>query len=126
MRVPMLARCPELFTGGTVVNEVVAGLDIMPTVLDAAGVSIPDGLDGRSMLPLLTGKGDPQWRKELLYEYYWERNFPQTPTMHCAADGPLQIHPLLRHLGYRRALRSAGRSAGNEQPDLQSRSGKTP
>jgi N-acetylglucosamine-6-sulfatase len=26
---------------------------------------------------------DPQWRTELLYEYYWERNFPQTPTMHA-------------------------------------------
>jgi len=82
MRVPMLARCPELFGGGKVVNEVVAGLDIMPTILDATGTSIPEGLDGRSMLPLLTGKGDPNWRKELLYEYYWERNFPQTPTMH--------------------------------------------
>jgi len=83
MRVPMLARCPDLFKGGTVVNEVVSGLDIMPTVLDTAGAKIPDGLDGRSMLPLLAGKGDPNWRKELLYEYYWERNFPQTPTMHA-------------------------------------------
>ena len=33
MRVPMLARCPELFSGGRTVNEVVAGIDIMPTVL---------------------------------------------------------------------------------------------
>ncbi len=82
MRVPMLARCPELFRGGTVVSEMVSGLDIMPTILDATGVNIPDGIDGRSMLPLLSGKGDPGWRKELLYEYYWERNFPQTPTMH--------------------------------------------
>jgi N-acetylglucosamine-6-sulfatase len=24
-----------------------------------------------------------EWRKELLYEYYWERNFPQTPTVHA-------------------------------------------
>ncbi|MGB9610556.1 MAG: sulfatase/phosphatase domain-containing protein, partial [Bryobacteraceae bacterium] len=23
------------------------------------------------------------WRRELLYEYYWERNFPQTPTVHA-------------------------------------------
>jgi N-acetylglucosamine-6-sulfatase len=81
MRVPMLARCPDLFAGGRAVTEMVAGLDIMPTVLDAAGVSIPQGLDGRSMLPLLRGAADPQWRKQLLYEYYWERNFPQTPTM---------------------------------------------
>ena len=29
-------------------------------------------------------QGKPaEWRKELLYEYYWERNFPQTPTMHA-------------------------------------------
>lgn len=83
MRVPMLARCPELFAGGKTIESMVAGLDIMPTVLDAARVPIPKDLDGRSMLPLLTGKTDPQWRKELLYEYYWERNFPQTPTMHA-------------------------------------------
>jgi N-acetylglucosamine-6-sulfatase len=83
MRVPMLARCPEMFAGGRVVNEMVAGLDIMPTVLDAAGVPIPEGIDGRSMLPLVRGESDPQWRKDLLYEYYWERNYPQTPTMHA-------------------------------------------
>ncbi len=83
MRVPMLARCPDLFSGGKVVEKVVAGLDIMPTVLDLAHVAIPQDLDGRSMVPLLTGKSDPQWRNELLYEYYWERNFPQTPTMHA-------------------------------------------
>jgi N-acetylglucosamine-6-sulfatase len=33
------------------------------------------------MIPLMQGKEDPQWRSEFLYEYYWERNFPQTPTM---------------------------------------------
>src|SRR5262249_44259129 len=46
-------------------------------------VTTPQGLDGRSMLPLLQGKADPKWRTELLYEYYWERNFPQTPTIHA-------------------------------------------
>jgi N-acetylglucosamine-6-sulfatase len=83
MRVPLLARCPEMFSRGRVVENMVAGLDIMPTVLDAAGVTAPPGLDGRSMLPLLRGQADPHWRTQLLYEYYWERNFPQTPTMHA-------------------------------------------
>jgi N-acetylglucosamine-6-sulfatase len=82
MRVPLLARCPELFTGGRAVEQVVANIDIMPTVLDAAGVAAPNGLDGRSWLPLAQGKSI-EWRKELLYEYYWERNFPQTPTVHA-------------------------------------------
>ncbi len=34
------------------------------------------------MLPLAKGEQTP-WREELLYEYYWERNFPQTPTVHA-------------------------------------------
>lgn len=82
MRVPMLARCPELFAGGKTVDHVVANLDIMPTVLETAGVTIPAGLDGRSFLPLLQER-KTVWRDSLLYEYFWERNFPQTPTMHA-------------------------------------------
>ena len=82
MRVPLLARCPELFPGGKTVNEVVAGLDIMPTVLEAAGVKSPVPIHGNSWLPLVQGH-PTQWRTELLYEYYWERNFPQTPTIHA-------------------------------------------
>jgi N-acetylglucosamine-6-sulfatase len=35
-----------------------------------------------SFLPLLEGKA-VKWREGLLYEYYWERNFPMTPTMHA-------------------------------------------
>ena len=84
MRVPLLARCPELFKGGQTVKAVVAGLDIMPTVLSAAGATISAGLDGMSWLPLTqAGAPPPHWRKELLYEYYWERDYPQTPTMHA-------------------------------------------
>ncbi|MCL6544000.1 MAG: sulfatase [Bryobacteraceae bacterium] len=82
MRVPMLARCPELFGRGKTVEAMVANLDIMPTVLDAAGLTPPQGLDGASLLPLMRGEGSG-WRKELLYEYYWERNFPHTPTIHA-------------------------------------------
>ncbi|MBD0260261.1 MAG: DUF4976 domain-containing protein, partial [Cytophagales bacterium] len=82
MRVPMIAHCPELFKPGTTVNEVVANIDVAPTLLEAAGLEPPAGLDGRSFLPLAQGKRVP-WREALLYEYYWERNFPQTPTIHA-------------------------------------------
>ncbi|RCR67499.1 sulfatase family protein [Larkinella punicea] len=82
MRVPMLAHCPELIKPGTVVNEVVANIDIAPTFLEVAGLKVPTYMDGKSFLPLLKGQQKP-WRTGLLYEYYWERNFPQTPTMHA-------------------------------------------
>jgi N-acetylglucosamine-6-sulfatase len=82
IRVPMLMRCPELFRGGQKTTGMIANLDIMPTCLDAAGVAAPPGLHGASILPLLAGNPS-NWRNELLYEYYWERNFPQTPTVHA-------------------------------------------
>jgi N-acetylglucosamine-6-sulfatase len=82
MRVPLLARCPELFRPGTTVNQVVANIDLMPTMLAAAGLIAPNYCDGMSWIPLAQDK-PVEWRKELLYEYYWERNFPQTPTVHA-------------------------------------------
>jgi arylsulfatase len=37
--------------------------DIMPTILDAAGIDIPDSVEGRSMLPLLSSApSDVDWR----------------------------------------------------------------
>jgi N-acetylglucosamine-6-sulfatase len=81
MRVPMLGRVPGV-PGGTVVEQVVANIDVGPSMLDAAGLVPPDDLDGRSFMPLLRDSSAP-WRDELLYEYFWERNFPQTPTVHA-------------------------------------------
>lgn len=83
MRVPMLAHCPDIIKPGSVVKEVVANIDIAPTLLEAAGLKAPAYMDGMSFLPLLIGQQVGNWRTGLLYEYYWERNFPQTPTMHA-------------------------------------------
>ncbi|QOT74108.1 sulfatase [Sphingobium fuliginis] len=84
MRVPMLMRCPSLF-GPRTVEDIVANLDVAPTMLAAAGLEAPDGLAGMDMLPLAQGRAVP-WRKDLVYEYYWERNFPQTPTVHALRE----------------------------------------
>ena len=80
MRVPLLMSGGGLPAGRSV-EEVVANIDIAPTVLEAAGLT-PPPMDGRSFLPLARGERIP-WRETLLYEYYWERNFPQTPAMHA-------------------------------------------
>jgi N-acetylglucosamine-6-sulfatase len=82
MRVPLLMHCPQLFRAGTKVNEVVANIDIAPTLLEVAGLRAPKTMSGRTALPLARGERIP-WRDALLYEYYWERNFPQTPTQHA-------------------------------------------
>jgi len=82
IRVPMLAYAPGLIKPGTKVSEMVQNIDIAPTLLEAAGVQIPksSAIDGRSFLPLLRGESI-NWRDHILYEYYWEWNFPATPTV---------------------------------------------
>jgi N-acetylglucosamine-6-sulfatase len=80
IRVPMLMQCPDLFKGGTVVNDVVANIDIAPTVLEAMGLQKPPHMDGQSFIALGQGKQIP-WRDYFLYVYYWEKNFPQSPTV---------------------------------------------
>ncbi|MFN3151531.1 sulfatase [Bremerella sp.] len=81
-RVPLLMQCPELFQGGTVVDEVTANIDIAPTIMEAMGLQKPPHMDGRSLLSLAAGEAVP-WRKHFLYVYYWEQNYPQTPTHFC-------------------------------------------
>jgi arylsulfatase A-like enzyme len=79
MRVPLLMRGPGV-EGGLVVEEMVANIDIAPTMLDIAGVPSYDHFDGRSFFPLAVQQSELPWRDELLYEYYWEFNYPSTPT----------------------------------------------
>src|SRR3546814_15231691 len=71
MRVPMLMRCPALFGAGAV-EQVVANIDIAPTMLAAGGLEAPAGMAGYDMLPLVVGTAVP-WRTDLLYEFSWER-----------------------------------------------------
>ena len=80
IRVPMLMHCPDLFKAGTVVEDVVANIDIAPTVMEAMGLQKPPHMDGASFISLAQGK-NVEWRDYFLYVYYWEKNFPQSPTV---------------------------------------------
>lgn len=56
IRVPMILRLPGRFEGGTEHDALLSNLDFTPTILDLCGVAVPDGLEGRSFLPLLQGR----------------------------------------------------------------------
>lgn len=78
-RVPLLMQCPAMIKEGTVVDQVVANIDIAPTIMEAMGLKKPAHMDGESFLPLTQGTSIP-WREYFLYVYYWEQNYPHTPT----------------------------------------------
>lgn len=80
MRVPLLIYAPGRIGPGTVIEELVANIDIAPTMLAWAGLDAPDHYEGASMAELIAQGGDPNWRDTLVYEYFWEYNFPHTPT----------------------------------------------
>ena len=81
IRVPMIVSAPGRFLQGATVSAQVANLDIAPSILDIAGISIPEQFEGESFKGLADGSADPaQWRDAMLYEYFWEFNFPHTPT----------------------------------------------
>jgi arylsulfatase A-like enzyme len=66
-RIPFILRYPGLFEGGSVRDDLVSNVDLMPTILDVAGVIIPEGLHGRSLKSLVTGTG-ADWRDALVIE----------------------------------------------------------
>lgn len=80
VKVPLLVRCPELFEGGIRPQQMVQNIDIGPTVLAEAGIEQPENMPGVSFVPILTGNSTDA-RKEVFYEYYWEYDFPMTPTV---------------------------------------------
>lgn len=81
VKVPFLIRCPAIFKGGKVFEYMVQNIDVAPTILEVAGIVKPELMHGHSILPLLEGR-EQKWRDKIFYEYYWENDYPQTPTIH--------------------------------------------
>jgi len=68
IRSPLFVRWPGHVEAGTRVDSIAAHIDLYPTLLEAAGAPVPEGvgLDGRSLLPLLTGSA-AEWPERLLF-----------------------------------------------------------
>lgn len=69
-RTPLVARWPGKIKPGSVNTDLVQNIDFAETFLDLAGSSIPDDMQGKSIVPLLKGKTPKDWRDSLYYHYY--------------------------------------------------------
>ena len=58
---PLIVRWPAAMPKGRVVDEVVQTIDVFPTLLELSGIAQPAGIQGQSLVPLITGQG--QWKK---------------------------------------------------------------
>lgn len=71
-RTPLLVRYPPSVKAGSVSGAFAMNLDFAPTLLDYAGVKIPEDMQGVSLRPVLdnAGKTPSGWRKAVYYHYY--------------------------------------------------------
>ena len=70
-RIPLAVRWPRAARSGASSDALVTHMDIVPTILEAAGVTEPPPMDGRSLLPLVrSGVQDPMWREDLLCQHH--------------------------------------------------------
>lgn len=85
MQAPMLMRWPGHIKANSVNTNMTQTIDYAPTMLDAAGIKIPDFMQGISLVPSMTGKQKIIPRHNLYYHFY-----------EYGAD-----HTVLQHLGVR-------------------------
>jgi len=68
VRVPAVLRGPGFEDGGRI-DDLVSLVDLPPTLLDAAGLEVPDAMEGESIRPLVTGQRDAEdWTDEVFIQ----------------------------------------------------------
>lgn len=70
LRMPFLVRWPGVVRPGSENRDLVQNLDFAATFLDMAGAPVPSDMQGRSIVPLLSGRTPSDWRRSIYYHYY--------------------------------------------------------
>lgn len=84
-KTPWIVRWPGQIQPGSVDDRhFISGIDYMPTILEAAGLPQPPGMDGRSFLPLLYGQR--QRGREHVFTVFHETSHPRVFPMRCVQD----------------------------------------
>lgn len=78
VRVPLIIQWVGSQEPGQVRDELVSTVDLLPTLLAAAGAEAPPGLPGRSLLPLIGGES-VEWRNRLFTEFHLHSNHNYYP-----------------------------------------------
>ncbi len=70
LKTPLLVSWPGVIQPGSVMNEFVSNLDFAETFIDIAGGTIPEDMQGKSLVPILKGETPDDWRDAHYYHYY--------------------------------------------------------
>lgn len=67
IRIPLIVRYPKLISSGMVRDELMANIDVAPTLLDLCRAPVPDDVAGLSMRPLFEAGPVPEWRDDFAF-----------------------------------------------------------
>jgi arylsulfatase A-like enzyme len=71
-RIPLLFVWPGHIKGGQRFDQPVSMIDVLPTILDLAGLPMPEVMMGQSLAPLLTGTGGWEPRPVIFDEFWFD------------------------------------------------------
>jgi len=80
LRVPFVIRYPQVVKAGARISGMASNIDIAPSLLQLAGATVPDTMQGKSFVPMLLGKTADR-KAPFFYEYFQEKYAPGIPTM---------------------------------------------
>ena len=70
LKMPLIVKWPGITNPGSKTTKMVQNLDYAQTFLDIAKATIPDDMQGLSLVPLLKGENPMDWRRSIYYHYY--------------------------------------------------------
>ena len=76
IRIPFIIKYPREQLIERNISEIALNLDLAPTILDIAGISIPDNMQGYSLLPFIRNENPENWRDYFFYQYNHDPEFP--------------------------------------------------
>ena len=100
IRTPMIARWTGTVEAGAVSDLPWAFWDFLPTAAELAGGTVPEGIDGISVVPTLTGESEQRRHDYLYWEFEqrerWGRavRMGQWKAVEPARDAPLELYDL--------------------------------
>jgi N-acetylglucosamine-6-sulfatase len=82
IRIPFIVRAPGIVENpGRRADQMILNIDLAPSLLEMAGLPIPNNMDGKSFVPVLKSRSSPG-RTAWLYEYFGDFPF-RIPVTHA-------------------------------------------
>ncbi len=95
VRVPLIISCPGTIQSGIKSSALVELVDITPTILELAGIEIPNYIQGKSLASILKGEANPDFHKNAVSCEYFHSllgNHEVNATMHFDGRYKIIVH----------------------------------